>query len=598
MNRKFTRFFAVIFCFLMFAASVSLTSFAASVGKVTALKITSYDTNFVSFKWSKVKNASGYKIELYDSSKKEWKAESTVKTNSYTDKSLKPGTVYKYRVKAYRTENKKTTYSAASDTLCALTKPESLKSFSLSAKSTSVKLSWKKVSSATGYRIYSYDYTEKKWVKKADTKELSFTDTKLTPCKSYKYRIKTYKTASGKTVFGDASESKTATTPPEQVKSLKLSKATQSSVGITWGKVKNADGYLVYTLSDSEWVLAKTTAENSYKKTKLSNGEKFTFKVAAYIKNGDKKICGEESSPLSVCTLPENVSGAMAATSAQNGIALKWNKASGADGYEVWRKAENSTKYVLAEDTKISCSFVDANLKSSGTYSYEIKAYTTAGKTRFYCEKSAFISHDYQQTKEPDNPYKELGKIGETGLIGYLYDVEGEYFYTASDPWQRNFGYNAVYDVTAPAVLIDFDTVRFKFEAENKDWLIQLWKGQYGMVFYGGEIGVYTKPKDRSYDHYDCASDDDRLKMGFVFYEKEWNGMKRVWNKKFERPYGTYWWCTGFVPGNSGLSYDDLKMEIHITLKDFEMLDGFTAALKKKGFEYQVNGLDVYLTYE
>ena len=142
---------------------------------------------------------------------------------------------------------------------------------------------------------------------------------------------------------------------------------------------------------------------------------------------------------------------------------------------------------------------------------------------------------------------------------------------------------------------ISFDTVRIKFDYDDKDWMLQLWKGQYGFVFYGAEIGIYTKPKDRDVDHYDCASDEDRLKMSMDFYN---GGVK-----KFSRPYGSYWWCTGFTPGNVLGAFHKLRVEARITMKDYEMLSAVKRVLdseemKNEGVMSSVDGLNIKIIYQ
>lgn len=188
--------------------------------------------------------------------------------------------------------------------------------------------------------------------------------------------------------------------------------------------------------------------------------------------------------------------------------------------------------------------------------------------------------------------------LKEDGIASYLYDPAEKCFYTASDPWQRSVGYGILYDVASPLVLINFDTVRLKFDYAGENWLIQVWKGQYGMVFYGGEIGVYTKPADRNVDIYDCADDDKLLKMSMDFYEYETGFLKKpVWEKKFSRPYGEYWWCTGFIPGNRLGEFENLRVSARITMKDYDMLKAFTDALSNQVISYKTNGLDVTFNY-
>ncbi len=188
--------------------------------------------------------------------------------------------------------------------------------------------------------------------------------------------------------------------------------------------------------------------------------------------------------------------------------------------------------------------------------------------------------------------------LQENGLAGYLYDPAEKCFYTASDPWQRAMAYTLIYDVASPFVWINFDTVRLKFDYAGENWMIQVWKGQYGMLFYGAEIGVYTKPVERNFGIYDCADDEHLLKMSMDFYEYETGFLKKpAWEKKFSRPYGDYWWCTGFLPGNKLGEFENLRLTARITMKDYDMLEAFTGALRNQVISYETNGLDVIFSY-
>lgn len=190
----------------------------------------------------------------------------------------------------------------------------------------------------------------------------------------------------------------------------------------------------------------------------------------------------------------------------------------------------------------------------------------------------------------------ESAAVFSEGFLSYVFDPDGEFYYTVSDPWQRQFGFNELYDIAAPFAVFYYDTMRCKFNYDNKDWMIQFWKGQYGFVFIGAEIGVYNKPMDRSVNHYDCASDEDSLMMSMTFYR---NGEELL-----TRDYSKYWWCTGFVPG-SLKSYSDrseLSVRCRITLKDQAMLLAFCDSLSANGLEYNkdytTQGLDTFIYWQ
>ncbi len=187
------------------------------------------------------------------------------------------------------------------------------------------------------------------------------------------------------------------------------------------------------------------------------------------------------------------------------------------------------------------------------------------------------------------------GGVFQEGLAGYQYNTNGNFYYTSSDPWQRALGYTEAFDVAAGLVTIYMDTMRCKFDYKDQNWMIQFWKGQYGLVFVGHEIGVYTKPKTRTAEYYDAASNEDALYMELTGY--------RDGEEIYHRDYGKYWWCTGFVPGtlDNLMDRSELSLKCRITMKDYDMLLGFCDALKSNGMvlgeDYATDGLDVLVTW-
>ncbi|MBQ8503889.1 MAG: DUF4474 domain-containing protein [Clostridia bacterium] len=222
------------------------------------------------------------------------------------------------------------------------------------------------------------------------------------------------------------------------------------------------------------------------------------------------------------------------------------------------------------------------------------EAPTTTEPSTTYSTTTESSSQDSQSTTQSDELI-ENAAIFDEGFLSYMFNPEGNYYYTNSDPWQRALGYNEFYDVGAGFVAIYMDTMRCKFSYGDQDWMIQFWKGQYGFLFVGHEIGVYTKPKDRDNEHYDAASNDDALYMSMTGYRKG--------EELYTREYGKYWWCTGFVPGKLDNFSDrsELELKCRITMRDYNMLLGFCGALKENGLvlgeDFTTSGLDVFVTW-
>ena len=184
--------------------------------------------------------------------------------------------------------------------------------------------------------------------------------------------------------------------------------------------------------------------------------------------------------------------------------------------------------------------------------------------------------------------------IGDNGdqFLGYRYNAEGDYYYTDDkDCWQANAGFNEIYDTMTPLTAMFIDVLRVRFTYGDHDWMIQLWKGQYGYLLVGAEIGVYTAPAGTytgqvgDVNHYDCADKEDWLKMEMTCYWKENN--QGSYKKAFHREYTEYWWATGFVKGQLKkytAPRTELKLKGRITFKSEAMANLFVAGLRESGF--------------
>lgn len=192
--------------------------------------------------------------------------------------------------------------------------------------------------------------------------------------------------------------------------------------------------------------------------------------------------------------------------------------------------------------------------------------------------------------------------------LGYAYDEEQDIFFSIKDAWQRDYGYCSLYDNAAPMMNLIYDCEPIYFEYDDKRWLIELWKGQYGITT-GCELGVYTAdmpdlpiisdfPK---YTFYKAASDKDCLPMSIALRKKDGASIDSDFGRKrgkaLFRRNGTHWWLTGFVLGEF-TQPKDLEMDVKITLKDRDMRDTFVGKLDERGFtDIEVNGNTVGFTF-
>src|SRR5688500_7914928 len=182
-------------------------------------------------------------------------------------------------------------------------------------------------------------------------------------------------------------------------------------------------------------------------------------------------------------------------------------------------------------------------------------------------------------------------------LAGFHYDPEQDMIHAKRHRIHLRLGYAYGYDAAALTLSAVLDCEPIFFDYDGKTWMIELWKGQYGLET-GSEIGVYYRSAgssspvyslldatvgQREHDpipshnqFFDCVSDDDRLVLSSVLYR---NGQKL-----FVRGPETHWWLTGFKWGVLSQP-DDLTMDVSIGCANSTMRTALVGALSGLGYQ-------------
>jgi hypothetical protein len=187
---------------------------------------------------------------------------------------------------------------------------------------------------------------------------------------------------------------------------------------------------------------------------------------------------------------------------------------------------------------------------------------------------------------------------------GFFYDPQQDIIFSRKDALQRKLGYAYGYDDYAYLISAEIDCEPIFFDYRGKTWMIELWKGQYGLMT-GCEIGIYNRslkdsppyyrfldtvigkrPDDQNPTHnlfFDCAGDDELLNMSFT--------LRRKGQKLLSRGPENHWWLTGFKWGELS-SPDDLSMEVQIKFPNAEIEEAFRQALIALKYGFNVIGGD------
>ena len=185
-----------------------MVSNVLSLDKVTALTTKSKAYNKVTLTWSGVDGATGYRVYRSTSKTSGFKKIKSITSSSkvtYTNSNISCGTTYYYKVRAYRLVDGNYYFGAYSPVVSAKAKPATPASFKARKSTrTKVKVSWKAVTGASGYRIYrstsrTGGFSRIKTVKSgASTSYVKKTKRN----KTYYYKMRAYTTVNGKKVWG------------------------------------------------------------------------------------------------------------------------------------------------------------------------------------------------------------------------------------------------------------------------------------------------------------------------------------------------------------------------------------------------------------
>lgn len=154
--------------------------------------------NSVRLTWKPKDNISSFIIERTTDGRKFTVSASST---SWTDKGLKTGKTYRYRIRALCGEGTYTGYSAVKKVKPV---PAATKVYTAAGKKR-ITVKWKKVSGATGYYVYRATKKKGKYKKVKSTKARKWTNKKLKKGRRYYYKVKAYRKVSGKKIFGSYS---------------------------------------------------------------------------------------------------------------------------------------------------------------------------------------------------------------------------------------------------------------------------------------------------------------------------------------------------------------------------------------------------------
>ena len=162
--------------------------------------------------------------------------------------------------------------------------------------------------------------------------------------------------------------------------------------------------------------------------------------------------------------------------------------------------------------------------------------------------------------------------------FGYCYIPSQDIFSSRVDAWQRELGYTHFYDEAALRLRMVFDCLPVYFDYRGRTWLMEFWKGQYGITT-GGEIGLYYANHIVPAEALETAlfksvEDGDMIRMSFSLTQED-NTLAQLAAR--------HWWLTAFSLGHFSRP-SELTLQVSLTFPSSEMAAAFVQGLIKAGF--------------
>lgn len=305
------------------------------------MKDAQWKSNGVKVTWKSVYGVSKYRVYRRSSSSGKWKLLKTVSKTEYTDTSAQKGKNYYYMTRAVG--KNPTSFYSGYESVRSTDGLSAPKLESVMNNSSGIKLSWKPVAGATGYRIYRKKAGASKWTVRATlsgASKSSYTDQKASEKTTYVYTVSSVK---GKKI--GKKDSKGLTMMRISTPALTSAEVRTKEVRVKWKKVSSAKGYYIYRRESKkgEWkqiAQIKKGSTTTYDDRSVKAGMLCEYTVRAY--NG-KYYSGRKADGVSAMyLLPVEIKKMTHSKTRQ--IDLSWSKAAGAEYYTVQYATSSSFK--------------------------------------------------------------------------------------------------------------------------------------------------------------------------------------------------------------------------------------------------------------
>ena len=341
------------------------------------------DNNKVTLSWDEQSAATKYLIYRSTDGKKYTKIKE-VTTNTYVQTGLTYNRTYYYKVRACDISK----CSNYSNVVARKIRPNKVTLTVKSAGTNNIKLGWDRVTT-TGYEVYR-STNNKKWTRvKTITKNstLEFNNKSLSSNKLYYYKVRAYKTVSGRKVYGSWSDVVYTRTAPVKPK-IAVSIRNYNEINIKLSESKGANLYIIYKSTDGKNYerVYELDAPGVTVDSGNEIGKTYYYKA---------RVCNKYNncSPLVSASIMQTtkVPTLSVSSTTTKKVSITVSPVEMADGYRVYRSSYKNSKYKMIKDVEnLDELTFDNSTKKGYTYYYRVRSYKVVDGVRVYSPLSGY----------------------------------------------------------------------------------------------------------------------------------------------------------------------------------------------------------------
>lgn len=175
-------------------------------------------------------------------------------------------------------------------------------------------------------------------------------------------------------------------------------------------------------------------------------------------------------------------------------------------------------------------------------------------------------------------------------LLGFEYNAQNDYYYTNKHSIQSIGGFNDLFDKAGPLLGMNLDDEVIYFDANGKEYRLELWKGSYGFGnAYGAEVGLYYKNPDSTNfvtqvesavpGWYPCVEEMDQIPMKNTIYSFDSKTPLIVNDTRDYAEDGSHFWNLAIKTDNT-YTKDDLFTVTELEIENGEVRKEMVQSLR------------------